>query len=94
MDVLNDREVSKGDSVSVTFNLEAEPNMGDNFNYIWTKNGKPLTGSSGTMLTATSITIASADCSDNGVYNVTATNQVGSDSISFRLTVLCKYKFN
>lgn len=86
----NDREVNKGDSVSVTFNLEAEPNMGDNFNYNWMKNGEPLTESSGIILNATSITIASANCSDNGVYTVTATNQAGSGSISFRLTVICK----
>ena len=85
--VLTDHEVNKGDSFSVSLNLER---IGENFTYIWTKNGVQFRTNSNINVTVTSLFIASADCGDNGIYNVTATNQFGSDWLSFKLTVLCK----
>ena len=89
-----DQEISIGNGFSVIFNLEAQPIMGDNFTYTWTKNGVPFTSSSNVAITATSLSITSAECSDNGLYSVTATNPLGSDSVSFRLTVLCKLQLH
>lgn len=88
--VLTDHEVNKGDSFSVILNLEK---LGDSFTYVWTKNGIQFKANSNINVTVTSLFIASADCGDNGIYNVTATNQFGSDWLSFRLTVLCKLHF-
>ena len=84
------QEINKGDAFSLALNLDANPNMGDNFTYTWTKDGVQFTSGSNVAVTATSISIASAVCSDNGLYDVTATNPLGSDSVSFRLAVLCK----
>ena len=93
MDVLADQEINKGDSLNNTFSLDAQPKMGDTFTYTWTKDKVQFTNSgSNVAVMATSISITSATCSDNGLYNVTATNPLGSDSVSFRLTVLCKLK--
>ena len=85
--VLTDHEVNKGDSFSVSLNLER---IGENFTYIWTKNGVQFRTNSNINVTVTSLFIASADCGDNGIYNVTVTNQFGFDWLSFRLTVLCE----
>ena len=80
---------NKGDSITVSLNLER---LGDNFTYFWTKNGVEYGGNGIVNLSVKSLHIASADCDDNGIYNVTATNQFGSGSLSFRLTVLCKLR--
>ena len=87
--VMTVSEVNKGDSITVSLNLER---LGDNFTYFWTKNGVEFGGNGIVNLTVKSLHIASADCDDNGIYNVTATNQFGSGSLSFRLTVLCKLR--
>ena len=87
--VITDSEVNKGDSIAVSLNLER---LGDNFTYFWTKNGVQFSGDSNINVTVTSLFIASANCDDNGIYNITATNQFGSGSLSFRLTVLCKLR--
>ena len=86
---MTDTEVNKGDSIIVSLNLER---LGDNFTYFWTKNGVEFEGNDIVNLTVTSLHIVSADCDDNGLYNVTATNQFGSGSLYFRLTVLCKLR--
>ena len=87
--VMTDTEVNKGDSITVSLNLER---LGDNFTYFWTKNGVEFGGNDIVNLTVKSLHIASADCDDNGLYNVTATNQFGSGILYFRLTVLCKLR--
>ena len=84
-----DQEVNKTSSLALNFQLEAQ---GDNFTYNWTKNGVQFISNINVTVTAASISITSADCSDNGLYSVTATNHLGSDSVSFRLVVLCKLR--
>ena len=63
--------------------------------FTWTKDGLPLTGPT---LTYSSVTFTTVTRADTGNYTVSATNfvlgssteQVGSDTGSFYLDVLCK----
>lgn len=65
--------------------------------FIWTKDGRPL---SGHVLTYSSVTFATVRRTDAGKYSVSATNfvsgssteQVGSDTGSFCMDVICKLK--
>ena len=70
-----------------------EPNMTDSFT--WKKDGQPLTG---LAVTYSNVTFPTVRRTDTGNYTVSATNfgfgdsmeQVGTDTGSFYLDVLCK----
>ena len=68
-------------SFSLWLNLEAQPDVGSNFS--WTKDGVAYQGD----VSATALNISNVALGDAGVYNVSASNSVGSDSYSFTLTV-------
>ena len=59
----------------------------------WTRDGRPLT--TGPALTYSSVTFSSIERTDSGTYSVLATNvvdgvQVGNDTGSFTLDVICE----
>ncbi len=64
----------------------------------WTKDGQSISSSSGRVFGYPSLTISSVARSDSGVYSLSAMNfvldeplrQIGNDTGSFTLDVLCK----
>ena len=70
-----------GKRFSRRLNLEAQPDVGSNFS--WTKDGVAYQGD----VSATSLNISNVSLRDAGVYNVTASNSLDSDSYSFTLTI-------
>ena len=65
----------------------------DTISFNWSRDGRPLT--TGPTLTYSSMTFSSVERTDNGTYSVLATNvvdeaQVGNDTGSFTLDVICK----
>ena len=87
-DGINSSCVGVGKSFSLLLNLEAQPDVGSNFS--WTKDGVAYQGD----VSATSLYISNVSLGDAGVYNVTASNFLGSDPYSFTLTVTRKLYYN
>lgn len=57
----------------------------------WTVNGNPVSGSSySTATDYTTLSLKGCVGKDSGTYEVTATNEVGKDSQSFKLVVIGK----
>ena len=77
--------VGVGNSFSLRLNLEAQPDAGSNFS--WTKDGVAYQGN----VSANSLNISNVALGDAGVYNVIASNSLGSDSHSFTLTITREY---
>ena len=84
---LSDGVVYLGSPFSRALTLEANPGVGDNFN--WTKDGAPYIGN----VNATSIYIPETNLNDAGTYTVTAGNFLNTATASFTLNVTCKLKF-
>ena len=80
-DRLNSSCVEEGKNLSLQLNLEAQPDVGSNFS--WTKDGAPYQGD----VSATSLNISNVTLEDAGVYNVTASNFLESDSYPFTLSI-------
>ncbi len=68
----------------------------------WTKDGQPISNSSGRVFSYPFLTISSVGRSDSGVYSLSARNfvineplrQIGNDTGSFTLDVLCKLELD
>ena len=77
--------------IDITQNSTAFPT--ETVSFSWTRNGQPLT--TDPTQTYSSLTFSSVDRSDSGNYSVFATNvvegrEVGNDTGSFYLNVICK----
>ena len=77
--------------IDITQNPTAFPT--ETVSFSWTRNGQPLT--TDPAQTYSSLTFSSVDRSDSGNYSVFATNvvegrEVGNDTGSFYLNVICK----
>ena len=85
-------------NVPVDIRLDPEPFPLDTLSFSWIKDNQSLTGGSGLTLAYSSITFPTIWRSDAGVYSVSASNhiigdssqQIGDDTGSFTLDVLCK----
>lgn len=83
-DVFDTREVIKGENFLLLLNLEARPAV-TAFNF--TKDGVPYSGD----ISPTRLNISDVSRADAGVYNVTASNTLGSASFAFTLIVFCEF---
>ena len=85
-------------NVPVDIRLDPEPFPLDTLSFSWTREDQPLTGGSGLTLAYSSVTFPTIRRSDAGVYSVSAFNhiigdpsqQIGNDTGSFTLDVICK----
>ena len=83
-------------NVPVDLSQDPTPYPLDMVSFIWSRDGQPLTtGPSGPALTYSTATFATIEREDAGNYTVVATNsvqdeQVGNDTGSFYLDVICK----
>ena len=83
-------------NVPVNLSQDPAPFPLDMIAFTWSRDGQPLTtGPSGPALTYSTVTFATIEREDAGNYTVVATNsvqdeQVGIDTGSFYLDVICK----
>ena len=82
-------------NVPVDLALDPSPFPVNTLSFDWTRDGRPLTTVTGPALTYSSVTFSSVDRTDSGTYSVLTTNvvdgvQVGNDTGSFNLDVVCK----
>ena len=82
-------------NVVINISLNPLPYPLDNISFTWSHDGTPLTNDIA-ILTYSSVTFHRILREESGDYDVTATNfaqgrQVGNDTGSFHLDVICKF---
>lgn len=76
---------TEGKDFSFLFQLSGEPLP----SVTLTKNSVPVTGTRVTV-TTTNLTIANVTRDDNGMYQITASNVLGSDVLTLTVDVYCE----
>ena len=84
-------------SRNISINISQDPTAfpTDTISFDWSRDGQPLSSSSDISLTYSAVTFTNVGRQDSGGYSVFASNvvqgiEVGNDTGSFNLDVVCK----